>query len=165
MSSTERLPFTQWADIHRTERFISIQPKSGYRRALPEDELYVIYLPPDAGDDVLGRAVLEALDRSRFIWPADEPEFFEWQRFTQCSRNWQEDFMKRYGYKTKRDGYGNMDWCRAERSEAKISIRPHKRDKPEYFRDLPADRTITIPETRNAAAAGAAVRVALDRCE
>ena len=110
MSSTERLPFTQWADIYRTERFISIQPKSGYRRALPENEGYVIYLPPDASDDVLGRSLVEALNRSRFIWPADEPEFFEWSRFTQCSRDWQNDFMKRYGYKTKRDAYKNMDW-------------------------------------------------------
>jgi hypothetical protein len=165
MSSTERLPFTQWADVHRTERFISIQPKSGYRRALPENESYVIYLPPGASDDVLGRGLVEALNRSRFIWPADEPEFFGWQRFTQCSRNWQNDFMKRYGYKTKRDAYKNMDWSRAERSEGKISIQPHKRDKPEYFRDLPPDRTVVIPATDNAVRIGAALRLALDRCE
>lgn len=165
MSSTERLPFRQWADVHRTERFISIQPKSGYRRALPENEGYVIYLAGDASDDLLGRSLLEALDRSRFIWPADEPEFFEWQRFTRCSRTWQQDFMQRYGYKTKRDAYKNMDWCRAERSEGKISIQPHERDKPEFFRDLQADRTVDIPETRDAATAGAALRLALDRCE
>ncbi len=165
MSSTERLPFTQWADIYRTERFISIQPKSGYRRALPENEGYVIYLPPDASDDVLGRSLVEALNRSRFIWPADEPEFFEWSRFTQCSRDWQNDFMKRYGYKTKRDAYKNMDWSWAERSEGNISITPHKRDKPEYFRDLPPDRTVVISATDNAARIGAALRLALDRCE
>jgi hypothetical protein len=165
MSSSERLPFTQWADIYRTERFISIQPKSGYRRALPENEGYVIYLPPDASDDVLGRSLVEALNRSRFIWPADEPEFFEWSRFTQCSRDWQNDFMKRYGYKTKRDAYKNIDWSRAERSEGNISIKPHKRDKPEYFRDLPPDRTVVISATDNAARIGAALRLALDRCE
>jgi hypothetical protein len=165
MKPTERLPFTQWADINRTDRFIAVEPKSGYRRALPENEARVIYLPPNASDEVLGRALLEALDRSRFIWPADEPEFFERERFTQCSRNWQKDFMERYGYKTKREAYNSMDWCRAKKSEGKISIKPHKRDKPEYFRDLPADRTIVIPATDGAAAAGAALRLALDRCE
>ena len=72
--------------------------------------------------------------------------------------------MRRYGYKTKRDAFKDMDWCRAERSEGKISIRPHKRDKPEYFIILPADRTVVIPETRDAARAGAALRLALDRC-
>jgi hypothetical protein len=58
-----------------------------------------------------------------------------------------------------------MDWCRAERCEGKISIQPHKRDKPEYFRDLPEDKTIIIPETLDGATAGAALRLALDGCE
>jgi hypothetical protein len=138
---------------------------SGYRMVQPEDEGYVIYLPPDATDEVLGRALLEALDRSRFIWPTDEPEFFKWQRYKRCYLNWQKDFMHRYGYKTKRDAYQDMDWCRADRSVGMISIRPRKRDKPEYFRNLPEDRTVIIPETRDAAVAGAALRLALDRCE
>jgi hypothetical protein len=73
--------------------------------------------------------------------------------------------MRRYGYKTKRDAYKDMDWCRADRSKGKISIWPRKRDKPEYFRNLPADRTVVIPETRDAVVAGAALRKALDRCE
>jgi CDI immunity protein len=165
MKTTDRLPFMQWASIHRTGRFISIQPLSGYRRALREDDGYVIYLPPDASDDVLGRALLEALDRSRFIWPDDEPEFFEWERYMRCYRNWQKDFMHRYGYKTKRDAYKSMDWCEAKRSAGTISIEPHKHDKPEYFSDLPADKTVILPETRDAATAGAALKLALDRCE
>jgi hypothetical protein len=165
MKSTQRLPFTQWADINRTESFISVKPISGYRMVQPEDDGYVIYLPPNATDEALGRALLEALDRSRFIWPRDEPEFFKWQRYMRCHENWQKDFMRRYGFKTKRDAYENMDWCRADRSEGKISIRPHKREAPEYFRNLPADRTVAIPETRDAAMAGAALRLALDRCE
>ncbi len=73
--------------------------------------------------------------------------------------------MRRYGYKTLREAYKNLNWCRAERSEGRISIRPHKRAKTEYFDDLPPDRTVVIPETRDAAALGAALRLALDRCE
>jgi contact-dependent growth inhibition (CDI) system CdiI-like immunity protein len=165
MKSKERLPFAQWAEIHRTDRFISVEPLSGYSMVQREDDAYVIYLAPNAADDALGRALLEALGRSRFIWPRDEREFFEWPRYMRCYRNWQKDFMRRYGYKTKRDAYRNMDWCRVERSEGKISIQPHKRDKPEYWTDLPADRTVVIPATTDAAAAGAALRLALDRCE
>lgn len=73
--------------------------------------------------------------------------------------------MRRYGYETKNDAYKNMNWCRAKRSEGKISIQPHKRDKPEYWRDLPPERDVVIPETRDPAVAGAALRLALDRCE
>jgi hypothetical protein len=98
MRSTERLLPTQWADIHGTEKFISLEPLSEYRRALRENEGYVIYLPPDAGDEASGRAFLEALERSRFIWPGDEPEFFKWERYERCERNWEKDFMHRYTY-------------------------------------------------------------------
>jgi hypothetical protein len=165
MKRGESLPFTQWADIHRTERFISVEPLSGYRQALPEDEGYVIYLPPDASDEALGQALLEVLAKSRFIWPPDEPEFFKAERYMQGYRNRQKDFMRRYGYKTKRDAYRNMNWCRAKRSEGTISVQPHKRDdKPEHWIWLPPDQTVVIPVTENAAAIGAAMRLALDRC-
>jgi hypothetical protein len=165
MKRTERLPFAQWAEINRTERFVSIEPLSGYSMVQREDDGYVVYLPSDASDNALGEALLEALDRSRFIWPPDEPEFFKWQRYMQCYQNWQKDFMRRYGYKTKRDAYKNMNWCRAERSQGTISIQPHKRDKPEYWNDLPKELTVVIPATTDAAAVGAALRLALDRCE
>jgi hypothetical protein len=159
------LPFTQWADVSRTDRFICVQPMSGYRMIQQEDDGYAIYLPPGAADEALGQALLNCLDKSRFIPPLTEPEFFDWRRYVPLYKNWQKDFMRRYGYKTKREAYRNMDWCRVERSEGKISLQPHKRDKPEYFRDLPPERTVVIPATNDAAAAGAALRQALDRCE
>ena len=166
MKPRERLPFAQWADVTRTDRFICVQSLSGYRIIQPEDDGYVIYLAPDATDDALGRALPEALDRSRFIWPPDDPEFSEPERYMRCYRNWQKDFMRRYGYKTtKRDAFENMDWCRAERSEGKISIRPHKRDKPQYWKTLPPDKIVVIPATTDAAALGAALTLALSRCE
>lgn len=164
MTTTKILPFTQWATVHRTDRGISVEPLSGYRIVQREDEGYVIYLPPDATDDVLGRALLEALDKSRFIWPPD-PEFGEAERYMRCYRTWQKDFMRRFGYKTKRDAYKIMDWCEAKRSEGEISIEPHKRLKPEQWKRLPPERTVVIPATPDAAAAGAALRLALDHCE
>jgi contact-dependent growth inhibition (CDI) system CdiI-like immunity protein len=165
MNSTKRLPFTQWADVHRTERFVCIQPLSGYIMPCRDNELYVKYLPPDATDDALGQALLEMLGRSRFIWPPDEPEFYKWQRYVGCYRKWQKDFMERYGYKTKRAAYKNLDWCRITRSEGKISIKPHKRDRPEYFRDLPPENTVAIPATNDPGVLGTALRLALERCE
>jgi len=159
------VPFRQWAHAHRTDRFISVEPLSGYRMTLREDDGYVIYLPPDAADEALGHALLKCLDKSRFIWPRDEPQFSEWRRYVPLYENWQKDFMARYGYRTKREAYKNMDWCRVTRSEGKISIQPHKREKPEHFRNLPPDSSVVIPATTDAAAAGAALRQALDRCE
>lgn len=166
MKAADTPPFTQWANVHRTEKFISIEPLSGYGVIQRDDEGYVIYLAPDASDEELGQALLEALDRSRFIWPPrGELKFFKWERYVRLYQNWQKDFMQRYGYETKRDAYKNMDWCRAERSEGKVLIRPKKRDKPEYFRNLPAESAVIIQDTRDAVAAGLALRLALSRCK
>ena len=60
MSATKIKPFTQWADVARTERFIRIVPLSGYRLIQHEYDAYVIYLEPHASDETLGRALLEA---------------------------------------------------------------------------------------------------------
>ncbi len=165
MHSTGRVPLTQWANVHRTVRLISIEPLSGYRMAYREDGGYVNYLPPDANDDAFGQALLEALERSRFVWPSDEPNLFRPERYMECYRNWQKDFMCRSGYKTKREAYKNMDWCWVERAAGNISFKPHKRTKPEYFRDLPPDKTVVIQATDKATIIGAALRLALNRCE
>jgi hypothetical protein len=164
MSPAKIKPFTQWSRINRTERFVSIRPLSGYRIIQPEDDGYVIYLAPDANDETLGGALLETLARSRFIFPPD-PDFSEAERYLRCIRNWQKDFMQRFGYKTKREAYRNMDWCEATRSEGTILIQPHKRDTPEHFRDLPPEMTVAIQATDDSVAVGAALRLALDRCE
>ncbi|HEY1506088.1 MAG TPA: contact-dependent growth inhibition system immunity protein [Stellaceae bacterium] len=166
MKAIERLPFRQWADINRTEKFISIEPLSGYRRALREDDGHAIYLMPDATNAALGEAVLQALDKSRFIWPPDEREFFAADRIMLTEQNWHKDVVRRYAYKTKRDLYKNMNWVRAKRSEGKISIRPHqRRDKPGEWLWLSPDQKVVIPETCDAAALGSALRLAFDRCE
>lgn len=131
-----------------------------------EDEGYIIYLPPDADDDALGAALLKALDKSRFILPDDDPALLKVERYRQCDRNWEKDFMRRYGYKTKRDAYKNMNWCRVKRCEGKVTIQPHhRRDKPGEWRWLPPEQHIVISETRDVAVVGAALRLALDRCE
>jgi hypothetical protein len=72
--------------------------------------------------------------------------------------------MRRYGYKTKRAAYKNMDCCRTVRSEGKITIEPHQRLEPEQWKWLPPESCVVIPATTDAAAAGAALRLALDRC-
>lgn len=163
---TPSISFEKTATIHRSPKFISIEALSGasalnYR----EDDGYRIYLEPDATDEMLGQVLLTALDRSRFVDPRSEREFFDPGRAARVYANWQKDFMRRYGYKTKRDAHSNLDWCFATVTEGRISIQPHRRDKPQFWKCLPPEKTVVIPATRDAAAVGAAVRLALARCE
>ena len=74
-------------------------------------------------------------------------------------------FMHRYGYKTKRDAYKNLDWCLAKIFDGNISIQPYRRHRPNYWKNLPSDRTVVIPATDDPAAVGAALRLALNRGE
>jgi hypothetical protein len=158
MSATKIKPFTQWADVAKTERFIRIVPLSGYRLVQHEYDAYAIYLEPHASDEALGRALLNTLERSRFIPP--RPAFSEAEKYMRYY--WQKNFAQRY--KTKREEYKSMDWCRAKRSGGKIEIHPHQRDMPEYFLDHPPEKTVVILAMANAEAVGASARLALNRC-
>ena len=166
MNAPKELSFRQWAAIHMTDQFIAVTPLSVYVLHVPEDEPHIIFLAPDSVDTILGQAVLETLDRSRFIHPHTNGEFFKWDRIRAADKRWHEDFMRRCRYKTKRDAYKNMLYCLAKRSEGKISIKPHKRDaKPRFWWDLPPEKTVIIPETNDPGIVGAAARLALSHCE
>jgi hypothetical protein len=166
MNTPRELPFRQWAAIHATDKFIAVTPLSGYQLHVPEDELHIIYLMPDSADAILGQAVLQTLDRSRFIHPHTGRDFFKPDRVLAADKRWHADVMKRYRYKTKRDAYKNMRYCLAKRSEGKISIEPHERDvKPGLWGDLPPEKTVAIPETTDPGIVGTAARLALSHCE
>jgi hypothetical protein len=154
--------FDKTATIHKSDKFICIETLSGtagltYR----EDEPHRIYLEPEATNEALGQALLAALDRSRFI---DDRAFYEPDRATRVYADWQKEFTRRNGYKSKRECFKTVDWCMTRIREGKIIIEPHGRNKPGAWRGLPQDQTVVIPLTQDAAVAGAALRLALDRC-
>ncbi len=158
-----RLRFEKTATIHKSEKYICIETLSGtvgltYR----EDEPHRIYLEPEATDEVLGEALLSALDRSQYM---EDREFFNPDRATRVYADWQKEFTRRNGHKSRREAFKNVDWCMTRIREGKIVIEPHGRDKPNAWATLPPDKTVAIPLTRDAAAVGAALRLALERCE
>jgi hypothetical protein len=156
-------PFKKTATIYKSEKFISVVPLSGANIAqYREDENNWVYLELQASDEVLGHALSAALAKSRFV---DDDAFYNPDRVMHAYANWETDFMNRYGYKTKHAAYKNLDWCLARVFDGNISIQPHRREKMKTWRSLPPDRTVVIPASENAAAVGAALRLALDRCE
>lgn len=162
---SDKLPFTQRACVHKNDVFVAVDPLSGYRRSRREDSVDIIFLEPAAADEALGRALLEALDQSRFVDPRDD-YFFEPTGFVATEKLWHEKIMKRFRYKTKRQIYKNMRYCYAERREGTLSIRPYGRDpRPGYIKILPEDQEVIIPETRDLATVGAALALVLSRCK
>jgi CDI immunity protein len=158
--------FRKTATIHRSTKFISVEALSGVPGLMyQEDRPYRIYLDPDAANELIGRTLLTALEKSRFVDNA-EPQFFDPDRATRVWENWEKDVMQRYGFKSKRDAYKSMDWCQGHMFDGKITIEPHRRGSPgSGWRSLPPEKTVVIPATDEAEAVGAAVRLALSRCE
>lgn len=68
------LPYLPTATIYKSEKFISIETLSGSRMlSLREDEPSTVYLEVEASAEALGRALLDALDRSR---PINDDAFY-----------------------------------------------------------------------------------------
>jgi CDI immunity protein len=162
--SSVPITFRKTATIHRSAKFISVETLSGVPGLMyQEDKPYRVYLDPDATNELVGRTLLTALNKSRFV-NNSEPEFFDPDRATRVWANWEEDVMQRYGLKSRRDVYKSLDWCRGETFDGKIEIEPHRRGSPGW-RSLPPEKTVIIPATDDAEVVGAAVRLALSRCE
>jgi hypothetical protein len=156
--------FRKTATIYRSTKFISIETLSGVPGLMyREDKPYRIYFDPDAINELLGRTLLTAFDKSRFVDNA-EPEFFDQDRATRVWTNWEKDVMQRYGFKSEREAHRSMDWCEGQMFDGKITIEPHRHGSPGW-RSLPREKNVVIPATDDAEAVGAALRLALDRCE
>jgi hypothetical protein len=158
------IAFRKTAAIHRAPQFISVESLSGVPGLMyEEDEPYRVYLDPGVTNELLGHTLLIALNKSRFV-DNSEPEFFNPDRATRAYENWEKDLMQRYGFKSKRDVYRSLDWCEGRLFDGKIEIEPHRRGSPGW-RTLAPEKTVVIPETDDAEAVGAALHLALRRCE
>jgi hypothetical protein len=166
MAHPNRIPQRNWTAVAQTSKLTAFTPFSGYGQYLPDETLDVIYLEPGAPDTELGKALLRALNESRFIHPDDEPTFFKEERASAAYEAWHENLLKRGTYETEKDAYAEMRYCLATRTEGKISIQPHAGDpEPRYWVDLPESATVIIPATSDPALLGAALTLALRRCQ
>jgi CDI immunity protein len=162
--STIPIGFPKTTAIWRSEKFICIETLSGVPGLMyQEDKPYRVFLDLDATNALIGRALLMALDKSRYV-DNSEPEFFDPTRAVRVVEDWEKDIMQRYGFKSEHDVYKNLDWCAGQMFDGKIKIQPHRRSPPAW-RNLPAEKTVFIPMTDDAATIGAALRLALSRCE
>jgi hypothetical protein len=162
--STIPITFRKTTAIWRSPNFISIEALSGIPGLMyQEDNPYRVYLDPNAPNELIGRTLLTALDRSRYV-DDSEPEFFDPTRAVRVEEDWEKDIAQRFGFKSKLEVYKDLDWCAGQMFDGKIKLQPHRRS-PLAWRNLPAEKTVFIPMTDDAEIVGAALRLALSRCE
>ena len=149
------------------DNFISIKTRSGYFNFLDDPEAPEHLFSPSSSEEEIGRALLDALSRSRIVIPKENREFFSFERAGVRYEKWVKEIMERYGYKKRRVMFENMKlcWIRVENDE--IHIQPTNHVKLEGWegksKDMP--ETIVIKAASSAFEVGVALKEAFSRCE
>lgn len=161
---TDAAPPSQWAVVYVAKSFVYVGVRSGYWQNYIDPGRYSAYFGVDVSGPVLGKAVLEALGRSRFLDPTWNRAFFAGTTIKANYSAWVAELMNRYGFKTKKQLFSEMAFILITRQKGRLAFQPHRWAKPEYWYDLEEDQDVVIAETKSAEAVGAALRQALDRC-
>ena len=156
------LPISQYVDITQTEAFVAIQPLSGLRLFRPEDGSVPEFLPVDCPCGELGSALLAALQRCRRVSP-DDRDFYNKTKYAQSYLASESEFLRRTGKRSKTDAYKNAVWCRVRRSDGQIAISPSRAIGRGKWKPLPGADRVSIAETTDPEAIGAAVLLAIER--
>jgi hypothetical protein len=144
--------------------FYCIETYSGYFGSLRDPKGVQHLLPPQASDDELGNAVLDALSRSRIVKTAEAPELYpdrdEGERLYQ---EWIARLMQKYGYTTKRALFKKMKSCSIQRRKGgMISFFPMDHDRLETW-ELIDGAEVTLADGSAPEQVGAALRLAFSR--
>ncbi|MCC8374950.1 MULTISPECIES: contact-dependent growth inhibition system immunity protein [Photorhabdus] len=146
--------------------FYSIQTYSG-NGLLGVDPLGSEYLlQPVASDQELGKAVLDALSKSRII-PLDEyGDYFDHDANDKQYKNWITEMMGSYGYRSKRQLFKKMNNCNIRLLDGVITIMPYGHKKLELWtgQGIVESDYVIIPANSSPEEVGAALRLAFSRC-
>lgn len=168
-----------WTAVISNGDFICAETLSGYRSGTVRDPKgKQNFLDPEATDEALGIAVLDAMASSRFVvaeprsdvWIHPEVEYdkdlFDHQKTAERYADWVKRLMERYGYKTKLNLFRKMKNCYVKRERDEIVICPSHHEKPEAWGRTKGDgiEDVIIPADSTPAEIGAALRLAFSRC-
>lgn len=168
----------QWAGVVLNKELLCIKTYSGYRSCRADHRGVMYLLTPDASDEVIGEALLDALSKSRFVLPEPrsdvwihpeatfDSELYDFDATAQRYKDWISHLMSRYGYKTKRALFKGMKSCSVENREGQITIRPSRHEKLEGWGDTGkgGGDHVVISANSSPDQVGFALRLAFSRC-
>ncbi len=154
-----------WATVKFNGDFIDVTACAGYRACYLDPEAWSVQLSPADDDEKLGRAVLGALNASRFLEPreaftvqADAPKNYE---------RWANTLVERFGYRSRRAMFGKMKSCSITRRGDLISFKPLKHQKLEGWSGdgITEGDVVVISADKPPVEIGVALRIVLGRCK
>lgn len=172
-----------WTEARWHPDFLCIFTVSGFRGGTHIDEKRPeIYLAPDASDEELGRAIIDAMAVSRWLISNPDPgeifhpdvvvdgETSNYIKGQKREQEWGQRMRKRFKLPSKRDVYVPLKRCDIEKKNGIIRIccRVHYPNK-NYgdcwgFATPEMSPYVILPDTASAQDLGAGLRVAFSRC-
>lgn len=172
-----------WAEIRWHPDFLCIFTVSGFRAGTSIDEKKPeIYLDPDAIDEELGRAVMNAMAASRWLIPNPPPgnifhpdvevdaETSNFIKAQKREEEWGQQMRKRFTLPSKREVYVPLKRCDIAKKEGVITIRCRVHYPDKNYGDCWGFDTnehapyVILPDTASAEEIGAGLKLAFSRC-
>lgn len=133
--------------------------------AVGDAEIEPQFLATDVDDETLGAAVQRSVLRSRQIEMTEFQKSFNSGAYNELDEVREKQVMQKYGYKTKRALYKNMDRCSVDLSDGKIKIQPmHHKSLDGYSATTSGPEPFVVDAAICDAELGAALREAFKRC-
>jgi hypothetical protein len=164
MAKYDDPPYTRWALVITSSKYILIASLAGYRTSVGDPKGYHIILDPKTSDKPLGDAVLTALSKSRFVDPDIDSEIFDYHVGDKVFDDWVNEIMERCGYNSKRQALRKAPSCNIKARHGRITIEPLRQIGMERWQGIGDDQIVAIHEMATAERVGAALRLALSRC-
>lgn len=144
--------------------FISIKTYSGYSLPLADPTVPEKLLSPTITNEMLGTAILDALQKSRFL-PIEQARILR-MNTEQNYKDWIQKLLTQYGYKTKNALFKKMLNCDLILDNSLIIIEPTLHEKLEAWSGdgIKPEDYVKIPADSSPAEIGAALRLAFKRC-
>lgn len=167
-----------WANAKLNKEFLCIQTYSGYGSSQADNKGAMHLLTPDASDEEIGEAILDALSKSRFVLPEPrkdvwihpeatfDRDLYDLESMMKRYNAWVAKLMVLYRYKTKRALFKEMKSCNVKNKLGVLEITPSRHEKLEAWSGdgfTDADNVV-IAANSTPAQIGSALRLVFMRC-
>ena len=130
-----------------------------------EPDVQPHYLAPSVDDSTLGKTLRTALAASKRVSVEEFQAIFHSGVIQKLGDERMRAVMQKYGYKTKRAMYKNMDKCSVDLGDGKIVIQPmHHKSIDGYSATTSGPESLVVDAAISDAELGAALRDAFKRC-
>jgi len=171
---------SKWARAYCNENIVYLETVSGYRggtHADPKGKQYILK-KEEANSELLGSALLDVLNNSRWVLAAPRPgsiypegvefdnELYSQENMSKHYTTWLKTLQDEYGYSSKKKLLKNMVNCHIFERDGIITIVPSHHSKLEEWQGFSLDHpdVVRIAENSKHTDLGDALCLALSRC-